>query len=95
MKMKILPQSIFGKLSVLFGLLTPALFFIAFMVDSMVLIQLTPLIVLAWLISGIIALYKRDWSLVTIISAITSVFVLLQFLSEPWVKDIISSLFRR
>ena len=83
----------FGKLSVVFGLLTPVFFFLAFMVDSTVLIQLTPLIVVAWLISGVIALLKRDWSLVTIISAITSVFVLLQFLSEPWVKDIISSLF--
>ncbi len=93
--MKILPQSVFGKLSVVFGLLTPALFFIAFMVDSMVLLQLTPLMVVAWLISGVIALFKRDWSLVTIISAITSVFVLLQFLSEPWVKDNISSLFSR
>ena len=93
MKIKFLPQSFTGKLSVALGISIPILFFLGFYMDSEGPIHLTPIIIVAWFISGTVALIRRDWSIMTILSTIISIIVFFVFMSEPWVQQIFKDIF--
>ncbi len=82
MKIYFFPKSFVGRLSLIFAILVPIVNFISFAIDT-ALPYLMIFLIFAWLILGIIALIKRDWSIVTIISVIIAILTLTQLRGYP------------
>ncbi|TJX13047.1 hypothetical protein E9840_10915 [Tissierella creatinini] len=82
MKLYFLPKSFVGRLSLIIAILVPVVNFISFAIDT-ALPYLILFLIFAWLILGIIALIKRDWSIVTVISVIMAIFTLTQLRGYP------------
>lgn len=95
MKIKLLPQVFFGKLSVVLGFSIPMLSFLGFYLDSVVPMYLSPLVIFAWIVSGVVALFQRDWSIVTMVSTIVAVIVFFVILAQPWISDAVQFFFAR
>ncbi len=82
MKIYFFPKSFVGRLSLIIAILVPIVNFISFAIDT-ALPYLMLFLIFAWLILGIIALIKRDWSIVTIISVIIAISTLTQLRGYP------------
>lgn len=78
MTIKLFPKTIVGKISIILGLLTPVINFVSFAIDSTEMFYVIVGIMIAWLATGIVALLKKDWTIMTILSVIIALITLTQ-----------------